>query len=1075
MISDLFRADLHIHSRHSRATSRNLSPGHLAAWARVKGLDVVATGDFTHPGWLSELEESLEEDGRGLLVPRHAVSLATEIPWLQEIPSLRAEQTVRFMLSAEISTIYKRAGQVRKVHHLVYVPGLEQAKALNAKLAQIGNLGSDGRPILGLDSRHLLEMVLELHPQAFLVPAHIWTPWFSLFGSKSGFNAIEECYGDLSSEIFALETGLSSDPDMNWQWSALDRFRMLSNSDAHSGEKLAREANLFRGEPGFEGIYRALRGDGDSHAFLGTLEFFPEEGKYHLDGHRKCNVVVSPREAMARQNICPVCGHPLTLGVLHRVQELADRDQPQRPAHQPGFHSLVPLVELIAEILGKGPTTKTVRREYAAILAAHGSELDVLGQLPVDEIARNRPVLAESIHRMRQGLVLRQSGYDGHFGKISMFTPQEQRELFRGRAFFAFQPEQTVPDILSAGEAEKAAQLKRGQPPTEPTASTRFTEEQERALRAGPHPVLVLAGPGTGKTRTLMGRIAHLLREGASPRKMLVVTFTRRAANELRERLLASQGEDEALPQADTLHAAAYEAWSRIQGEAPVLLSEDAARRVFTAANPELSPAGIKQVWRELSLAREGRKAFSPAEAESMAECAARYARQKQDWNLADYTDLLEFWLVQTAEQPDHPYTHILVDEIQDLSQLQWELLQNLAPRDGSGFWAIGDPRQSIYGFRGAVDDIAQAMGSRWSELEVVSLGRNYRSAQALVQMAGALFPGGPGLLAADQGPGRIALFQASSASREAFWVAEQIKELLGGTAHWEADRGGQGGLSPGDVAVLVRMKALIPPIAQAIQRLGVPCSAPENDPFWREPRVALLVEAASALLGFGSTDDASRGSLSRQLGERVGERVLGQALVRGPTTLAAVLQDVPPFDRMFWQSREFLQLKEAYARNKGWAGVLTWINFHSDLELVRARAETVQVMTLHASKGLEFEAVFLPCLEDGLLPMFGLDLLGGRKEAEQEGAGELPNQGLRATIPGDSRDLEEERRLFYVGLTRAKHWLFLSHAEQRGLFGRGLRLQPSRFLRELPREGVHCTRTVQQAVRREKRGTLFS
>lgn len=1076
MTPDLFRADLHIHSRYSRATSRGLTPDHLAAWARVKGLDVVATGDFTHPGWLQELEESLEEDGSGLLVPRREPDLSTEIPWLESVAPMRGANPVRFMLSAEISTIYKRAGRVRKVHHLVYVPGLEQARALNARLEQIGNLGSDGRPILGLDSRHLLEMVLELHPRAFLVPAHIWTPWFSLFGSKSGFDAIEECYGELSSEIFALETGLSSDPDMNWQWSALDRFRMISNSDAHSGEKLAREANLFRGEPSFEGIYQALRGEGGSHAFLGTVEFFPEEGKYHLDGHRKCDVVLSPEEARARGNICPVCGQPLTLGVLHRVTELADRAQPLKPSNQPGFQSLVPLVELVAEILGKGPATKTVRREYAALVAAHGSELDILGELPLEDIARRRPALAESLRRMRQGRVLRRSGYDGHFGTISMFTPQEQRELRRGRAFFATpsvdaQSAAAEPESSSEAAAPSRLPSEASGMDARPEARMEFNAEQNRALRAGPRPVLVLAGPGTGKTRTLMGRIAYLLRKGEQPRRMLVVTFTRRAANELRERLIATQGQEEALPQADTLHAAAYEVWTRVQGDAPVLLSEDAARRVFAAANPELGPAGVKQAWNDLSRARESRVVSDRAEgAAERAELAARYARQKQDWNLVDYTDLLEFWLAQaTEERAHHPYAHILVDEVQDLSRLQWELLQALAPQDGSGFWAIGDPRQSIYGFRGAVEDIAAAMRARWPDLEVVSLSRNYRSAENLVRLAGKVFPGVQGLLAENPRPGRIALFQASSAAREAAWVADQTRTLLGGSAHWEADRGAKGGLSPGDVAVLVRIKALIPSMVQAMQRLGVPCSAPESEPFWKEPRVALLLRAASELLGLGRAEDADREVLTRH----VQGHVLEQALVQGPVALAAHLQEVPPFDRLFWQGREFLRLKEAFARHKGWAGLLTWINFHSELELVRARAETVQVMTLHASKGLEFEAVFLPALEDGLLPMVGLGQLSGRD------AGESPQEGVLGQPSGSPSDfvgdLEEERRLFYVGLTRARQRLFLSHAEKRNLFGRTLRLKPSRFLDDLPRDEMRCSKTVQRVVRREKRMTLFS
>lgn len=1033
MVQDLFRADLHIHSRHSRATSRNLTPCHLAAWAQVKGLDVVATGDFTHPGWLGELEGELEEDGSGLLALKHPRQAQAEIPWLEKSPP---QNRVRFMLSAEISTIYKRAGKVRKVHHLVFLPGLEQARALNAKLAQIGNLGSDGRPILGLDSRHLLEMVLQADPLAFLVPAHVWTPWFSLFGSKSGFDSIEECYGDLASEIFALETGLSSDPDMNWLWSALDKFRMISNSDAHSGEKLAREANLFSGEPSFEGIYRALRGQGLSHKFQGTVGFFPEEGKYYLDGHRKCGVVLDPQESIAKRNLCPVCGQPLTLGVLHRVLELADREQPQKPLHHPGFLSLVPLIELIAEIAGAGPGTKKVRQEYAHVLAAFGSELGVLCDLPVDALERFRPVLAEAVRRMRQGQVVRQPGYDGRFGKISMFSPRELRELRHGQSFY-------VPE-RSSGGAVPALVPDETFPPPKPGQNAQpmeFNPEQVQALQAGPHPVLVLAGPGTGKTRTLMGRIAYLLSRGGHPRRLLVVTFTRRAANELRERLLHLQGENEAMPQADTLHAMAYEFWARTQGEAPVLLSEDAAQRVFAAANPSLSAAKAKNLWQDLSRARETR-----CIPDGLSEYAQKFSKQKQVWNLADYTDLLEFWLEQTADgQFPQSYTHILVDEAQDLSPLQWELLKALTPAGGNGFWAIGDPRQSIYGFRGAIQGIAGQLCSHWENLEILLLRVNYRSAQSLINAACALFPEDALPQAALAQEGRIALFQASSAGREAAWIGEQIRGLLGGTAHWQADHGLCGELGPGDIAVLVRMKPLIPPILQTLHRMGLPCSAPEAEPFWKEPRIGILLQAASGLLGLGLEKDPS--------GLHCPEHIL----VQGPIGLASYLQDLPPFDRLFWQSRDYLQLKEAYAKHKGWTGLLSWIHFQSELELVRQRSEKIQVMTIHASKGLEFEAVFLPALEDGLLPMASLEILG--------------NQSMAM----DSKvDEAEERRLFYVGMTRAKGRLFLSHAEKRVLFGRNLRLKPSRFLQDLPQHGMHRSKVVHQIVRREKRIPLF-
>jgi PHP family Zn ribbon phosphoesterase len=332
-----FIADLHIHSRFSRATSKQLTAPLLAAWAAVKGVAVLGTGDFTHPAWRAELRAALtldEDSGLYRLKdPASAVHLLPQFAAFAGRPP-----GARFMLQAEISSIYKRDGQVRKVHNLVYMPDFDAAERLCARLEQIGNLASDGRPILGLDSRHLLAMVLETDSRAALIPAHIWTPWFSLFGSKSGFDRIEDCFGDLTGEIFALETGLSSDPAMNRCWSALDRFRMVSNSDAHSGENLGRETTRFVGTPSYDGIFNALRRRPASCEFAGTLEFYPEQGKYHLDGHRDCNIVLEPHQSLQLKNICPACGRPLTVGVLHRLRALADRSEPAR-LDEPGFQS----------------------------------------------------------------------------------------------------------------------------------------------------------------------------------------------------------------------------------------------------------------------------------------------------------------------------------------------------------------------------------------------------------------------------------------------------------------------------------------------------------------------------------------------------------------------------------------------------------------------------------------------------------------------------------------------------------------------------------------------------------------
>ena len=405
-----YYTDLHIHSKYSRATSKNLNLEELAIWAKKKGLNLIGTGDFTHPAWFEEIKEKLVETDDGTF------RLKPEI-------EKQINANVKFILTVEISTIYKKWDKTRKVHHVVFVPDLKTATNFREKLDAIGNIKPDGRPILGLDSRNLLEIVLESGENSYIIPAHIWTPWFSVLGSKSGFDSIEDCYGDLSDHIFALETGLSSDPEMNWHVSKLDKFRLVSNSDAHSASKLAREATVFNIEPNYYSIMKALKtGEG----YTGTVEFFPEEGKYHEDGHRKCNICLTPEETKKYNGICPVCGKPLTIGVLSRVNELSDRKTISTPPKTAGkVFSLVPLQEIISEIKGVGQSSKSVTTEYEKLINQFGSELNILQNIPLEDLSKASPLLKEAISRLRQGKVIKQAGFDGEYGSIKLFDKNE--------------------------------------------------------------------------------------------------------------------------------------------------------------------------------------------------------------------------------------------------------------------------------------------------------------------------------------------------------------------------------------------------------------------------------------------------------------------------------------------------------------------------------------------------------------------------------------------------------------------------------------------------------------------------
>ena len=414
----MFYADFHIHSKYSRATSPMCTPEGLAQWAQLKGVTVCATGDCTHPKWMEELKSKLIEasdaDGLYQLTPERQTLADQGVPEACRAP-------VRFIVTGEISSIYKRGGRVRKVHSIIVVPSLEVAERVNAKLGAIGNIVSDGRPILGLDPCRLLELLLETDPRCALIPAHIWTPWFSMLGAKSGFDSVEECFGDLTSHIFAVEMGLSSDVPMNRRIRCLDNLTLISNSDLHSPSNLGRNATVFVGKPGYDAMLSAMR-TRDPKGWGGTIDLFPEEGKYHLDGHRACGVCMEPEESMACNNICPVCGKELTIGVLHRVVELERKGGAPVPARSLQiaddlYRYIIPLPELIAQTLNVGDTSKKVQAAYQTILAGHGNELALLLDAP-DSALDSLGQVGACIRAVRAGRVTRKGGYDGEYGVI---------------------------------------------------------------------------------------------------------------------------------------------------------------------------------------------------------------------------------------------------------------------------------------------------------------------------------------------------------------------------------------------------------------------------------------------------------------------------------------------------------------------------------------------------------------------------------------------------------------------------------------------------------------------------------
>lgn len=414
-----FIADLHIHSRYSRATSKEMSPESIWVWAQLKGISVIGTGDFTHPGWFKELNEKLEPGGNGLFKLKKSF-MKDNIP-----DSCRSD--VFFMLTTEISSIYTKKGKTRKIHSILFVPDFEVAKKVNLALLKIGNLSSDGRPILGIDAKELLKIVLDSSPDSMLVPAHAWTPHFSIFGSESGFDSIEECFEELTPYIYAIETGLSSNPPMNWRLSTLDKVTLLSNSDAHSPNKIGREANIFDTEISYNGIIDAIK---TKKGLIGTIEFFPEEGKYHYDGHKACGISLSPKETKKYNYLCPVCSKRVTVGVMHRIEKLADREEGFMPKDHKSYYSIIPLPEIISEIFKVGTNSKAVDREYKNLLQRLGNEFRILMDLPLKDIeSAGFPLLSEAIGKMRKGDVYIAPGFDGEYGKIKILEEVKRKGI----------------------------------------------------------------------------------------------------------------------------------------------------------------------------------------------------------------------------------------------------------------------------------------------------------------------------------------------------------------------------------------------------------------------------------------------------------------------------------------------------------------------------------------------------------------------------------------------------------------------------------------------------------------------
>ncbi len=1075
-------ADLHIHSLYSRCTSKHSNLHELKKWALIKGINLLGTGDFTHPAWYSQLQDCLIPDGSGLFTLKEDTSAL-------HITDYKTDSIAfRFCLQAEISSIYKKNGQTRKVHSVIFAPDLDCVARINAKLSTLGNINSDGRPILGLDPKHLLEIILDISPDCHLIPAHVWTPWFSLFGSKSGFDTIEECFEDMSSHIFALETGLSSDPPMNWRVSALDRFSLVSNSDAHSPGKLMREANLFDTELSYYALFKALQ---SKEGFLGTLEFFPEEGKYHFDGHRKCKVVLNPKQTIELNNTCPVCGKPLTIGVMHRVLELADREDVFRPPCQKDYFSIIPLPEILAEVLGKGPSTKSVMEAYWNIISSFGNEYNLLMDAPLDEIAKKSGIpLAEAIKRVRRSEIYPQPGYDGEFGIIRVFKAYELEQLAGQTMLFKLKPEALVQELYHQDSLFETMRSTAQKPEPEQAAVDKtVNSEQEAVINYRSGAALVTAGPGTGKTRTLMRWIAGLIEKNLSrPDNILAITFTNKAAGEMKQRLHNLLGDEADRITVSTFHSFCFDI---IKSHFPQVKSiYDAAgrRALLRYLYPHSTAHEVKTLSEKIEKYLDGSDMEIDEDTQNK---AVSYQNELKTIRGVDISALISEVNLIFENKPEilnyyrDRFTYIAVDEFQDINLTQYKLLCALIGakmteiktkiRVDKGILVIGDPDQAIYGFRGSDLKLFFRFQKDF-QARHFALSENYRSTPEIIHSAGAViaensFKSGLKLTAHRRKGKKIMVVPRAHEIQEARYITETIKALVGGIDSLSTQALGpreQCDYSFNDIAVLVRTHATAKTLYAVFEKQGIPVALRSEYSLLEQPPYSLLSSYLHLLhnkqdvIAFRDIMTQTISDLSLQeLGAlsmifqqeqgSIRDMLANRSLVRSITS-----DHIKQFEKLI----DFLEFVEVTIEYQGiykgiflilekiipvYVSMENKVKSQALLEMARAfdgdlagflrriflctfesqgekNVEKVNLLTFHAAKGLEFPVVIIAGAEEGITPL------------------------IRKTV-----DVEEERRLFYVALTRAKDLVYITYAQERSVFDKKSKSSVSRFVEEIP------------------------
>lgn len=1059
-----FIGDFHIHSHYSIATSKELRPDFLDYWARLKGIKVVGTGDFTHPGWLKELKEQLEPAENGLYKVKQEYKKKIYFP---------VEDDVRFILTTEISNIYKKNGKVRKVHNVVFAPSFEVVEKIQNKLVNLGfNITSDGRPILGMDSRDLLELCLNCSEDIFFVPAHIWTPWFSVLGSKSGFDSVEECFEDLSPNIYAVETGLSTDPPMNWTCSFLDKYTLTANSDAHSPEKLGRNANIFNTEMSYKGIVYAMK-TGNPDNFLGTIDFFPQEGKYHYDGHRKCGIRWSPLDTLQHDEICPVCGKKITVGVMNRIAQLADRDNILERENRHLFYSLIPLKEILSELESVSPDSKKVAQHYEQLVRKAGSEFNILLHYDIEDVKTiGGELLYEAIRRMRNREVYIQEGFDGEFGVIKVFKDGESKNYAQSASLFE-EPgveyhTKNNPCPLMSFNLEAFRKLKQEKAETKAEAVessipelfsggngilSGLNDEQGKAAIHYSGPALILAGPGTGKTKVLTTRIAYLiLNKNVNPDGILAITFTNKAAREMRDRLsrlLDNQNLNRL--RISTFHAFGlsvikeYLINSGLQDKFTVI-DEDDKKQILSGLDVERS--NITETSKKITEIKQTLKVEDEIDDTVLAGIFKKYNQTLRHSNIFDYDDLISFPVQLFLKYPDILSEYqkntqwILVDEYQDVNFSQYKLIRMLMPEPDSNLFVIGDPDQAIYGFRGANVQYIQMFKDDYLHVSIFKLKMSYRCTDSILRASGNVLKESRKFLEGFQKGVKINISENVTDKSEAEFIARTIEKMIGGVGFFSIDsQVAEGHIeeeieSLSDFAVLCRIGKQMPVVEKALKDHNIPYQKVGEDPFFRQEPVKSVLDVYRLITNTGNIFLKERLLKQKTIDESSLAQLMGTITGK---TLAGKLEHIfntclkKDSEKHSFMLARLMEIAKEYEGNE--EDFLRHILLGTGIDEWKSKVEAVNLMTLHASKGLEFSCVFIAGCEENLIPY--------------------------SLFEKSRIDPDEERRLLYVGMTRAKNYLFLSYAQRRFLMGKEYFQRRSFFLDKIEKELIEIQEQV--------------